>query len=196
MLPLHDAPPPHAFSPPTPPPASNNHNEDGHEVLRLTGGGGDDAPFIDSDDSDDFHLQLPTPLVVVDAPSTSPPLAAEEEEEEHDSDGVAAAADEGGSDDEEMQIFVNGLQKKLCLQVLSSDTLSTIEALVQNKEFVSRSKFYLRFGDKKLEDGSRTIADLEIPNKATLEMSMGLRGGGKRDTIDDLLFMMCSSMFS
>ena len=103
---------------------------------------------------------------MVDAPSTSPPLAAEEEEEEQGSD-CAAAAD---SDDEEMQIFVNGLQNKLCLQVLSSDSVSTIEALVQNKEMVSRSNFYLQFGKNKLEDGSRTIAGLGIPNEATLEM--------------------------
>ena len=67
-----------------------------------------------------------------------------------------------------MQIFVNGLQKTMCLQVMSSDTFSTIEALVQNKECVSRSKFYLIFKDKKIEDGSRTLADVEIPNEATL----------------------------
>ena len=54
--------------------------------------------------------------------------------------------------------------------MLSSDTVSTIEALVQNKECVSRSTFYLAFKDKNLEDSSRTLADLEIPNEATLEM--------------------------
>ena len=79
---------------------------------------------------------------------------------------------------------------------MSSDTVSTIEALVQNKECVSRSKFDLTFNDKRLEDGSRTLADLDIPNAATLQMAMGLRGGGKRATIDDLLLMMFSSMFS
>ena len=102
-----------------------------------------------------------------------------------------------------MQIFVSGLQKTLCLQVLSSDTVSTIEALVQNKEDVSRSKFHLKFENKKLEDGSCTLAELEITNRATLQMVlmidaecdenchshhqivitapvMGLRGGGKR----------------
>ena len=69
-----------------------------------------------------------------------------------------------------MQICVNGLQKTMCLQVMSSDTSSTIEALVQNKEGVPRSKFYLIFKDKKLEDSSRNLADLEIPNEATLQM--------------------------
>ena len=105
------------------------------------------------DSDDDFHLQLPTPpqLVVVDGPPT--PLV---------------AADD--SDDQEMQIFVNGLQKLLCLQVLSSDTISTIEALVANKADISRSKIYLVFNAKKLEDGSRALADLEIPNEASLQM--------------------------
>ena len=65
---------------------------------------------------------------------------------------------------------MNGLQKKLVLQVLSSDTVSIIEALVANKECVSRSKFYLIFNDKKLEDGSRTLADLKITNLSTLQM--------------------------
>jgi hypothetical protein len=69
-----------------------------------------------------------------------------------------------------MQIFVKGLQKTLCLHVLSSDSVSTIEALVANKESVSRSKFYLIFHDKKLEDGSRTLADLNITNLSTLQM--------------------------
>jgi hypothetical protein len=156
---LHDAPHPHAFIPPTPPPASNNHNEDGHEVLRLTGGGGDDASSL-PDSDDDFHLQLPMPpQAVADVPSNSPPFATEEEE---DSDCVAAADD---SDDADMQIFVKGLQKTMCLQVMSSDTVSTIEALVQNKEGVPRSKFELLFKDKKLEDGSRTLADFEFKMK-------------------------------
>jgi hypothetical protein len=53
---------------------------------------------------------------------------------------------------------------------MSSDSAITIEALVQNKEMVSRSNFYLQFGKNKLEDGSRTIAGLGIPNEATLEM--------------------------
>ena len=75
------------------------------------------------------------------------------------------------------------------------------------------------FNDKKLEDGSRTLTDFKITNLTTLDMVlmsdaehddhyhnrhkivinapvMGLRGGGKRATIDDLLFMMFSSMFS
>ena len=107
------------------------------------------------------------------------------------------------SDDKDMQILVSGLQKMLCLQVLSSDTISTIEALVQNKEDISRSKFHVKFKGTKLEDGSRTLADLEITNEATLQMVlmidaecddnyhshhkivinasvMGLRGSGKR----------------
>ena len=54
--------------------------------------------------------------------------------------------------------------------MLSSDNVSTIEALVSNKEYVSRSKFHLRFEEKELKDGSRTLGDLEIPNEATLEM--------------------------
>ena len=89
----------------------------------------------------------------------------------------------------------------LCLNLLSSDTISTIEALVANKEDIFLSTFHLLFNDKKLEDGSRTLADLEIPNEATLQMAlminaecddnyhnhrkivinapaMGLRGGG------------------
>ena len=53
---------------------------------------------------------------------------------------------------------------------MSSDTISTIEALVQNKACISRSKFYLIFNDKKLEDGSRTLTDLEITNLTTLDM--------------------------
>ena len=77
---------------------------------------------------------------------------------------------DSNSDDKEMQIFVKGLQKTMCLQVMSSDTIGTIIALVQNKEGVSRSKFYLMFKDKRLEDGSRTLADLGIPNEATLQM--------------------------
>jgi hypothetical protein len=154
-----------------------------------------------------FRLQLPTPpQAVVDVPSASSPLAAEEV----DSD-CAAAADEEVSDcaaaaddidNEELHIFVQGLQKTLCLQVLSSDSVSTIEALVQNKECISRSKFYLVFNDKKLEDGSHTLTDLKITNLSTLDMVlmsdvehddnyhnrhkivinalvMGLRGGGK-----------------
>ena len=114
------------------------------------------------------------PQAVVGVPSTSPPFTAEEQDsdcaaaaEEEDSDCVAAADD---SDDQEMQIFVKGLQKTLCLQVLSSDTVSTIEALVQNKEDISRSKVPSHFKDTKLEYGSRTLADLEIPKEATLQM--------------------------
>ena len=69
-----------------------------------------------------------------------------------------------------MQIFVSGLQNMMCFQVLSSDTITTIEALVQNKEYVSRSKFLLMFKGTNLEDGSRTLADLEITNLATIDM--------------------------
>ena len=69
-----------------------------------------------------------------------------------------------------MQIFVSGLQKLLCFQVLSSDTITTIEALVQNKESVSRSNFLLKFQGTSLEDGSRTLADLEITNLSTIDM--------------------------
>jgi hypothetical protein len=178
--------------------ATTNHHEDGHEVLRLRGGVGDDAPYLDSDD--EFRLQLPTPpQVVVVVPSTSHPITAEEQ----DSDCVAAAEEEysdcdaaaDDSDDKEMQIFVKGLQKTLCLQVMSSDTISTIEALVQKQRVCITLKVLPHVKDKKLEDGSRTLTDLDIPNEATLQMVMGLRGGGKRATIDDLLFMMFSSMF-
>ena len=153
--------------PPHPPATSTTHN-DGHEVLRLTGGGGDDASSLDSDD--EFRLQLPTPPQL----AVDPPLAAEEADSDctaatdaEDSDCAAAADD---SDDKEMQIFVKGLQKTMCLQVMPDDTISTIEALVQNKECVPRSKFYLIFEDKKLEDGSRTLADLKITNLTTFEM--------------------------
>ena len=126
-------------------------------MLRLRGGGGDDAPLPDSDD--DFHLQVPTP------PSAT---------EEQDGDSAAAAATgpvaADDSDDEEMQIFVKGLRNTLCLQVLASDTITTIEALVQNKEYVSRSKFLLMFKGTNLEDGSRTLTDLKITNLSTLDM--------------------------
>ena len=69
-----------------------------------------------------------------------------------------------------MQIFVKGLQKTLCLQVLASDTITTIEALVQNKEYVSRSKFFLKFQGTDLKDGTRTLTDLTITNLATIDM--------------------------
>ena len=91
----------------------------------------------------------------VDGTSTNPPLAAEEQDsdcaaaaEEQDSDCAAAADD---SDDKEMQFFVNRLQKTQCLQVLSDDTISTIEALVANKEDVSLSRLHFTSMTKSLE---------------------------------------------
>ncbi|MFM7979822.1 MAG: ubiquitin-like protein, partial [Candidatus Fonsibacter sp.] len=54
-------------------------------------------------------------------------------------------------------------------QVMATDTISTVKALVQNKEDASRSRFHLEFKFKQLKDGS-TIADLEITNLSKLDM--------------------------
>jgi hypothetical protein len=78
-----------------------------------------------------------------------------------------------------MQIFVTlPVGKTITLGVEASDTISTVKALVQNKEGIPRSQQRLIFADMDLEDG-KSLKQHEIQDGDRLHLLMTLTGGAK-----------------
>jgi ubiquitin len=79
-----------------------------------------------------------------------------------------------------MQIFVKTpTGKTITLDVEASDYISTVKAIIQDKESIPRRGQRLIFGGSQLEDG-RTLSFYNIGTEARLDLLLRLTGGGKR----------------
>ena len=71
-----------------------------------------------------------------------------------------------------MQIFVEiSNDRKISLEVESSDTIETVKSKIQEKEGISVEQQKLIFDDKVLEEG-RTLADYEIEKENTIKLEL------------------------
>ncbi len=77
---------------------------------------------------------------------------------------------------EYLQVFVNVYGKILTLNVSPLDTIETVKELIKKKTSVPIKHQRLTFASKNLENG-RLLADYEVRNLSTIDVSFRLKGG-------------------